>query len=123
MRSECSIPQYREFMSLTDGEVRQVVTDLFAPEHIGRIERYCGWNEIIVKVRMRWIPQEAASEYEVTLRPPFGAYAPVTSDFCISDGDICRYRQFCVAKGIFPYLKDNPYLAGTDTAARTVYDS
>lgn len=40
---------YREFLDLTDDEIKQIVTDIFAPVKIENIKRYKKWNYIAVK--------------------------------------------------------------------------
>lgn len=42
--------QYREFLSLTDEEIKFILTEMFNPTKIGKIERDKKWDEITVEM-------------------------------------------------------------------------
>ena len=42
--------QYREFISLTDEEIKFILTEMFNPTKIENIERDKEWNEITAEI-------------------------------------------------------------------------
>lgn len=42
--------KYREFLDLTDGEIRFILTEIFHPVSIENIERDKEWNEFTVEM-------------------------------------------------------------------------
>ena len=115
-----NIPEYRAICDLTDEEIRQILTDLFKPEKITRIQRHKRDQVIRANVYMRWEcdGEETMIKDSVDLRDPFGSGSPIGVDFYIDGEDIRRFTQFCLAKGVCPYLKDNPYIQNFDTEVR-----
>ena len=112
--------RYREFNSLTDDEVRQIVTDLFSPEKITCITHHKRDEKISCKIYCKWYSKNEAGETEVMVSPsevilrnPFikHSYA-IEADFTINSDDNRKLKQFCFAKGIVPteWVEDNPYL-------------
>lgn len=107
--------KYREFLSLTDDEIRQIVTDIFHPKKITCIKRNKTLQEITCKIYTEWgDPNDEKGVITIadtlTLSDPFSDLEPILVDFSIQSEDKERYKQFCFAKGITPWLKDNPYL-------------
>lgn len=41
--------KYREFLDLTDDEIKYILTEIFHPVSIGEIRRDFTWNEIVVE--------------------------------------------------------------------------
>ena len=111
-----TFPKYREFLSLTDDEIRQIVTDLFSPKKITCIKHLKRFNEITCKIYTEWEGDPGEDPYllcdELTLREPF-SWTPISVDFSLNAEDVAKYKKFCLAKGICPWLKDNPYLEET----------
>lgn len=110
--------EYREFMSLTDDEIRQIVTDLFSPKKITCIKRSKKWDEITCKIYTEWEGDEELGEGslimcdELTLKDPFmyGEDA-IHIDMSVHGEDFIRLKQFCFAKGIVPgWVRNNPYM-------------
>ena len=87
--------KYREFLDLTDDEIKYILTEIFHPVSIGEIRRDYTWN----------------IEDEVTLKMPTAYSCGLEVDFSLSKDDIFRYQQFLLAMGCDYRLKDNPYLA------------
>ena len=108
--------KYREFLSLTDDEIRQIVTDIFHPKKITCIKRNKTFQEITCKIYMEWgDPADEDGIYTMadtlTLKDPFkNLSGAISVDFSVLGEDYHRFKQFCFAKGISPWLKDNPYL-------------
>lgn len=103
--------KYREFLSMTDDEVRQIITDLFQPQKITCIKRSKKWGEITCNIYTEWDPEDPVTiKDELTMRDPFSTANPLSVDFSVSRADYEKYTKFCAAKGMYPWLKDNPYL-------------
>lgn len=111
--------EYREFLSLTDEEVKQIVTDIFAAKKVTNIKRSKKCDEITCKIYTEWettdddgnkIPELIPDE--LTMCDPFkyGENA-LHVDFKLLSSDYIKLKQFCIAKGILPdWVKDNPYI-------------
>lgn len=100
--------KYRDFMSLTDDEIKFIVNDIFQPKSIGAIERIEEWEEIEVAIVTEWGNDEfGVEEIEdiIGLRENI-----IYSDFEILYEDLFKWRQFLLAKGCNELLKDNRYL-------------
>ena len=109
----------RDFMSLTDDEIRQVVNDIFQPKKITCIRRHKRDDEITCKIYTEWEGDKDIGEDdfviadELTLMDPFtyGVDA-IHIDMSVGPEDYRILKQFCFAKGIRPtwIIDDNPYL-------------
>lgn len=107
------LPEYRDFLSLTDEEVKFILTDLFHPIKIENIFRSEDFNEIYADMTTGgWIlldddGKEVKTELTDTiiLRPN-----DLYVDFSIDYNDILKYRQWLFSRGVCEMLKDNPYL-------------
>ena len=101
--------QYREFLDLTDDEIRQIVTDIFAPVKIENIKRHKQWKMFTVDITTdKWGngeggTMEITDNLELTMDD-------ITVDFHVKPEDEWKWRQFLLAKGCNTLLKDNPYL-------------
>lgn len=106
----CVMLKYREFLSLTDEEVKSILTDIFNPVKIENIQRDKTVNEITATITTGgWddgITHDFEVEDDITMTA-FNIYAP----FLVSDDDTLLYRQFLLAKGCDERLKNNPYLS------------
>ena len=109
-RKEIRTVQYREFLSLTDDEIRFILTDIFDPVKIENIEKDPDFDMITAEITTSgWDDGESDDGFEITdvveLTPN-----DISIDFSMSDNDTHKYRQFLLAKGCNKLLKDNPYL-------------
>lgn len=117
----------RDFLSLTDDEIRQIVTDIFQPQKITCIKRSKRFKEITCKIYTEWCSKDdkGNEEYEVIpdeliLRNPFEFdinYA-IHVDFPIKYADFVVLKQFCFSKGIYgkelrEILIENPYITNS----------
>ena len=84
------IMKYREFLSLTDEEIRFILTDIFHPIKIENIQRDKEFNEITEEVVL--------------------SLSSIDIDFSLDYEDQFKWRKFLLAKGCDERLKDNPYL-------------
>lgn len=100
--------RYREFLSLTDEEIRLILTDIFNPVKIENIQRNEELDEITAEITTDgWDDGESVYEStdEVTLKQN-----TIQVDFSVDSEDMLKYKQFLLAKGCNYLLKDNPYL-------------
>ncbi len=111
--------KYREFLSLTNDEIKQIVTDIFATKKVTNIRRSKKWDEITCTIHTEWESTDDDGKEvvklipdELTLCDPFryGKDA-LHVQFQLRMSDYIKLKQFCVAKGILPdWVKDNPYM-------------
>lgn len=101
--------KYRDFMSLTDDEVKQIITDLFHPKQIVEIKRDDIFGHIHITFDWEW-DEETIMTDTVDLTLPTPNHSGITADFSLTIADYNRYNQFLIAKGCNEYLKNNPYL-------------
>lgn len=102
--------RYRKFLSLTDDEIRFILTDIFDPVKIENIKRYSDSDMITAEITTGgWGTDDNQEGFEITdvieLMPD-----DINVDFNTSSHDIHKYQQFLLAKGCNELLKDNPYL-------------
>ena len=103
----------REFLSLTDEEVKYILTDLFHPIKIENIFRSEDFNEIYADITTDgWESfNDDGNKVEnvlidtVILRPN-----SLYVDFSIYDSDLLKYKQWLFSRGVCDLLRDNPYL-------------
>lgn len=100
--------KYRDFMSLTDEEITQIVTDIFHPVSIKKIERDEVYQFIYVTIESD-IGDSIITE-TVDLTIPSSRRLGLSADFTINSEEYELYNKFLLAKGVNIYLKDNPYL-------------
>lgn len=106
------IQSFRQLTDLTNYEIKQIIIDLFHPISIDEISR-CAYNEILVLFTWKWNDDEIIED-EIILRVPNIDDGGLSADFTLNAEDYLRYNQFLLAKGVNPYLKDNPYLEVKD---------
>lgn len=103
--------KYREFLSLTDDEVRFILEDIFQPVRVGNFRRDPHVNTITVEMTTdKWDNEETEITDEVRLTLPEPGDSGLDVDFFVSSEDELKWRQFLIAKGCHPLFKDNPYL-------------
>ncbi len=125
----------RNFIDLTDDEIREIVTDIFAPKKITCIKRSKKWDEITCKIYIEWettdddgnkIPELIPDE--LTLMNPFDyGKDAIQVQFPVNGEDYTKLKQFCFAKGIYgvsiKWLMDNPYVARNMKSAEEIIAS
>lgn len=111
----------RNFLDLTDDEVKQIVTDMFDPKKITCINRHKRDDMITCKIYTEWETTDDDGNTitetipdEITLRNPFDYDEDaINADFQIHCSDYTQLKQFCFAKGIYgaalDWLLNNPY--------------
>ena len=112
--------KYRKFVSMTDDEVRQIVTDIFHPKKITCIKLFFFNDTATTEIYTEQNDEDAKNGKGLitdmlTLRDPFEwEGSSISTDFQKRGEDFVKLKQFCLAKGMFRYLKDNPYLTEED---------
>ena len=111
------LPKYREFTSLTDEEIKYILTYLFHSVNvkIENIDRNKFFNEIYVNITTGgWSTgeydengHELLEEIEdvIILRPE-----QIIADFSIEPEEEILYKKYLFSKGICKLLKDNQFL-------------
>ena len=106
--------KFREFLDLTDKEIRFILTEVFQPIRIENIQRDVEWNEFIVDMTTDGWDNGKGDEFEITdeitLRLPGTDNYGLQVDFSLNKEDSLKWKQFLLAKGCNYLLKDNPYL-------------
>ncbi len=106
--------QYREFLSLTDEEIKFILTEMFNPIKIENIERDKEWNKITVEMTTGGWDNGKDEDFEIedtiTLNMPTVYDCGLEVDFSLTSEDKLKWRQFLLAKGCDYRLKDNQYL-------------
>ena len=106
--------QYREFLSLTDEEIKFILTEMFNPTKIVNIERDKEWNKITVEMTTGGWDDGEGGEFEIedriTLKMPTVYDCGLEVDFSLTSEDKLKWEQFLLAKGCDYRLKDNPYM-------------
>lgn len=112
--------KYREFLDLTDEEIKFIINELFFPTKIENIRRNKQLNEISLDMTVggkedsnRGGMKETG---EVILGLPIpGGHCGIYVDlFSLDRDDPLKWKQFLLAKGCDYRLKDNPYLERKD---------
>jgi hypothetical protein len=106
--------QYREFLSLTDEEIKFILTEMFNPTKIVNIERDKEWNKITVEMTTGGWDDGEGGEFEIediiTLKMPTVYDCGLEVDFSLTSEDKLKWEQFLLAKGCDYRSKDNPYM-------------
>lgn len=101
--------QYREFLDLTEEEIRFILTDIFHPVKIENIQKDLYCDEITAEITTGGWNDGESEDFEVTdvieLSP-----RRINVDFSVDNDDILKYKQFLLAKGCDYRLKNNPYM-------------
>ena len=101
--------KYREFLDLTDDEIRQIVTDIFHPVKIENIKRYKKWNNFTADITTDGWGDGEGGTMEITDNIEL-TMDDISVDFHVEPEDKWKWQQFLLAKGCNKLLKDNPYL-------------
>lgn len=108
------IMKFREFLDLTDEEIRFILTEIFHPARIENIQRDMEWNEFTVDMTTDGWDDGEGGEFEITdeitLKLPGTDSCGLQVDFLLNKEDSLKWKQFLLAKGCNYLLKDNPYL-------------
>lgn len=106
--------KYREFLSLTDEEIKFILTEMFNPIKIGTIERDKEFNEITAEITTGGWDDGEDEDFEIegviTLKIPTVYNCGLEVDFSLTSEDKLKWSQFLLAKGCDYRLKDNPYM-------------
>lgn len=100
--------QYREFLSLTDEEIKFIINDIFHPVKVDNTQKNKKHNEITVDITTIWdVGEDEDTEItdEITLTE-----SNIIADFSLANGDLWKWEQFLLAKGCDYRLKNNPYV-------------
>lgn len=109
-----------DICSLTDDEVRQIVTDMFNPARITNIRRHKREGYVSCTMYSKWTSYDengkedtVTCKDDVEIHDPFEYYArPITCSegFPVRAEDIIKLKQFCFSKGLMPeWMRNNPY--------------
>lgn len=103
--------KYREFLSLTDEEVRFILNEIFQPVKVENIKRDKEWNEITAEMTTDgWGVEEDSDETTEITDVIELTVDGMNVDFSLTSEDILKYQQFLLAKGCDIRLKNNPYM-------------
>lgn len=106
--------KYRDFLSLTDEEIKFIVKDIFDAENVENIQRDRENQKITCDITTGGWSDGETEEFsmtdELTLREPTLTNCGISVNFSINADEATKWRQFCLAKGCSKYLKDNPYI-------------
>ena len=116
----------REFLSLTNDEIKQIVTDMFSPKRITNIKKSKKYDEITCTIYTEWesfdddgnkIVETIPDEIELQNPFDYGENA-IWAQFQLTRDDYNKLKQFCFAKGIYgksiEWMLDNPYIEEGD---------
>ena len=106
--------KYRDFLTLTDEEIKFIVKEMFNTSKISDIRRDEEEREIVCTITTDgWNDGESENfsiEDELILKQPT-LYSPgIFIDFAVGAEEKKKWRQFCLAKGCNAFLENNPYL-------------
>lgn len=110
--------KYREFLDLTDEEIKFILNDIFHPVNVENIQRDKEWDEFTVEMTTGGWDDGEDEDFEITdeitLKLPTSGNCGLEVDFSLDKEDGLKWRQFLLAKGCNYLLKDNPYLENAD---------
>ena len=114
----------RQFLDLTNEEVKEIVSDIFKPKKITCIKRDRDFDEISCKIYTEWEPEKPGQKPitivdELFLKNPFiYGHKAISVDMSVINEDYKKLKQYCFAHGVTDglddYLRDNPYLKKED---------
>lgn len=106
---------YREFMDLTDDEIKYIIKDIFPyTTKIDNIIRDPKFNQISCDIYIMEEYPDVPDTLDLMV-PAFGEEGITTHDFSLTDKELWKWKQFLLAKGCDERLKDNPYLEFNET--------
>lgn len=101
--------QYRKFLSLTDDEIRYIITEMFDFVTIEYIYKNTNNNTISVFISADgWLKEDGTYERvqdKIVLTP-----TNIHANFAIEENELVKYYQYLFAKGCNKLLRNNPYL-------------
>lgn len=101
---------YREFMDLTDDEIKYIIKDIFPYTiKIDNIIRDPKFNQISCDIYIMEEYPDIPDTLDLMV-PAFGQDGITTHDFSLTNEELWKWKQFLLAKGCDERLKDNPYL-------------
>lgn len=105
--------EYRDFMDLTNEEIKFIVNEIFHPKKITNIKKSKKWNRFTCDITTGGWDDGETKDFEVTdeleLEMPNGRSNGIHIDFSINAEDTTKWKQYLLAKGCNELLKDNPY--------------
>lgn len=101
--------KYRKLTSLTDNEIKQILTDIFAPIKIENMVRDKDDEIITADITTGGWDDGETHGFEVTDEIEMTT-STIKAPFSITSGDCLLYKKFLLAKGCDYRLKNNPYI-------------
>ena len=102
--------KYREFMDLTDEEIKFIIKDIFPQTtHVDNIKRDVKWNRISCNIYIMDEYPNIPDILDLQL-PSWDSCGISTHDFVLTDEEDLKWKQFLLAKGCDYRLKNNSYL-------------
>lgn len=101
---------YRDFLELTDDDIRFIVNKIFNSDGIGDISRSKKFREITCCVVMTWKVDDENISYEDIEDELIFKENGIQGDFSITKADELEWRKYLMAKGCHFLLRDNPYI-------------
>ena len=105
---------------LTNEDIVRIVTDIFQPKRITKIQRHKREDYITCNIYTEWEGKDDNGKNDtiticdqVELRNPFeyGSGAIDAGDVPVNNRDYIKLKQFCFAHGMMPdWMSNNPYL-------------
>lgn len=104
--------EYKPVTSLKDEEITYIINEIFTPKSISNIERDIDEHCISADIVTEW--NDGETDYDATdtvylYEPDMRPYL-IDVDFSLDTDDILKWKQYCLAKGCYPLLINNPYL-------------
>ncbi len=104
----------RQFMELTDDEIKEITTWIFVPTKIGEIRRED--DTIFVSITAEWEKNKEGTESEeivddIEFRDPWcNGENAIFAPFEVNNHDLLLLKQFCYAHHVRGWLEDgNPF--------------
>lgn len=102
--------KYRDFLDLTDDEIRFIVNEIFKPVNIDNISRNSEWREITCEITTTWGNGTEEDPYEDIADELILKEKGIQIDFSTTGDDVIKWQKYLMAKGCHFLLKDNPYI-------------
>lgn len=104
---------YKPVTDLTNDEIKFIINKIFNPKAIKNIRRHKRDHYISADIVTTWNCDDE-KPFDVTdelcLYEPGYSSCEIEVDFSVDADDLHMWKQFCLAKGCFYLLKDNPFL-------------
>ena len=101
--------KYKEFLDLTEEEIRFILTDIFHPVKIENIQKDPDCDEITAEITTGGWNDGESEDFEITDTVELTPNG-INVDFSVDAGDRLKYKQFLLEKGCDYRLKNNPYI-------------